>query len=296
MKTAKRIIGVYNKSKVINIDDQSKIIIMSDCHRGDGRFGDNFSDNKLLFMAALNYYYNRDYTYIEIGDGDELWENKYLSKIIINYSDVFKLMSKFYKRNKLYMLYGNHDIIKRDKIYTNNVLREYFDEKEKKYIELFPHIEINEGLILNYKYKKILLIHGHQGDFLNDTLWRVSRMLVRYLWRPLELIGIHNPTSAANNDKKKQNLENKLIDWTIKNDTMIIAGHTHKIAFPVAGENLYFNDGCCTHPRSITGIEINEGNICLIKWSIKTRNDRTLYVEREVIRDSVKIEEYFNKK
>ena len=46
------------------------------------------------------------------------------------------------------MLFGNHDIIKEiDGL--ENIMREFYDEKRKIYY-LFPHIEIDEGLILRY--------------------------------------------------------------------------------------------------------------------------------------------------
>jgi hypothetical protein len=60
----------------ILFDDSSKFIFFSDCHRGDNSWADNFSPNQLLMFHALTYYYDQGYTYIEVGDGDELWENR----------------------------------------------------------------------------------------------------------------------------------------------------------------------------------------------------------------------------
>jgi UDP-2,3-diacylglucosamine pyrophosphatase LpxH len=298
MSLSRRLSQVLKTSKEITINDESKLIIMSDCHRGNGSLSDNFFYNKLLFYAALRYYYDNNFTYIELGDGDELWENRRLSQIIDNHIDVFALMAKFYREKRFHMLFGNHDIVKRNKCIRECILREYFDEHKKKYITLFPHIDISEGIILRYKQTndKILLIHGHQGDFFNDTIWKISRILVRYIWRPLELIGIHNPTSAAKNDIQKRAIEKNLIDWTIKNKQMIIAGHTHRPVFPKVGEHLYFNDGCCTHPRYITGIEITNGTISLVKWKIKTKKDRTLIIDKEFLSGPVKLDDYFNNK
>jgi UDP-2,3-diacylglucosamine pyrophosphatase LpxH len=296
MTVARRLSQVFASSQKISFDDTSKIIIMSDCHRGYGNHGDNFLKNQNLFYTALRYYYNEGYTYIEIGDGDELWENRYLSPIITNYNDIFLLMSKFYKKDRFHMLFGNHDIVKKNEYVKSNILQKYFDEHHQKYISLFPHINIYEGLILNYKKTKdkIFLIHGHQGDFLNDTIWKFARLLVRYLWKPLELIGVRNPTSAATNDKKKKVTEKRLIDWTIKNKQMLIAGHTHRAMFPQIGEHLYFNDGCCINPHYITGIEINDGSISLIKWMVKTRDNRNLFIDREILIGPIKLKDYFN--
>ena len=62
---------------------------------------------------------------------------------------------------------------------------------------------------------------------------------------------------------------------------MLIAGHTHKPMFPEVGETPYFNDGSCVHPRCITAIEISDGNIILVKWSVNTKNDGTLFIDRD---------------
>lgn len=296
MTTSKRLSRVLNKAKYLDINDSSKIIIMSDCHRGYGDSGDNFSKNQIIFLAALRYYFNENYTYIELGDGDELWENSDLRQIIAGHKDVFRLLAKFYEKDRLYMLFGNHDIVKRDKKLRDSVLTEYFDNRKKKYIPLFPWIDIPEGLILRYSETndKILLVHGHQGDFLNDTIWRIARLLVGYVWRPLELIGISNPTSAATSDKKRNSVERKLIDWTTKNQQILIAGHTHRTKFPQIDESPYFNDGCCVSRRYITGIEIEGGSISLIKWNIKTKEDRTLFVDKEILAGPAKLKNYFN--
>jgi hypothetical protein len=63
--------------------------------------------------------------------------------------------------------------------------------------------------------------------------------------------------------------------------------------FPEVGELPYFNDGSSVHPRCITAIEISEGNIILVKWQIKTRDDGTMYIGREVLAGPSKLEDYF---
>jgi hypothetical protein len=100
MNTFKKLSQIFNSSKEIDFDDNSKIVLMSDCHRGNGASGDNFSKNKNIFFAALRYYYLENYTYIELGDGDELWENQSFDDIIINHKDIFELLLKFYKENR----------------------------------------------------------------------------------------------------------------------------------------------------------------------------------------------------
>ncbi len=297
MGVSKRLTQVFSTSIRIPFDDYSRFIIMSDCHRGDGGFSDNFSNNQNIFFAALQYYYERDFTYIELGDGDELWECRDIDTIINSHSDAFWLMSQFYREGRFHMLYGNHDIVKKDPKYSKTKCKSFFCDSTNSHKPLFPGIKIPEGLILDYKNAsyEIFLTHGHQADILNDTFWRLSRFLVRYLWRPLELIGIRDPTSAAKNSERKSKVEKRLADWADKNNQMIITGHTHRPILPKPGEILYFNDGSCVHPRCITGIEIMNGSLYLVKWAIMTRHDRSLYVGREVLEGPIRIDEYIEK-
>lgn len=290
----KKLTKAYKTSKVIPFNESSRIVIMSDCHRGDGSWGDDFSNNQNLFFAALNYYNERNFTYIELGDGDELWENRNINSIIDVHSDVFWLMSLFYKEERLYMIYGNHDIIKRDPKYSQTNCGSFFCDSINSHIPLFPGIEIPEGITLENPRNnhKIFLTHGHQADHLNSTYWRISRFLVRYLWRPLQLIGVRDPTSASKNNVRKNKIEKRIMGWSKDNNMMIICGHTHRPVFPQVGEVLYFNDGSCVHPRCITAIEIYNYQIALVKWSVITTPDRLLYVGREILEGPIKISNY----
>ncbi|MDF2906526.1 MAG: hypothetical protein K0R34_1847 [Herbinix sp.] len=295
LSASTRLSQVLSTSKIIPFDESSRFVIMSDCHRGNSSWGDNFSGNQNLYFAALYYYYENGYTYIELGDGDELWENRSIEDIITAHSDAYWLMSLFYQDNRFHMLYGNHDIVKRDPRYAQTRCNSFYCESANSHLALFPGIQITEGLILKHRYTnhQIFLTHGHQGDFLNDTLWRISRFLVRYLWRPLELIGIKDPTSTSKNNSKKNAVEKNLMDFAKEHNQITICGHTHRPVFPKIGEPPYFNDGSCVHPRCITAIEIRGGTISLVKWAIMTKPDRTLFVGREVLEQPVRLNDYF---
>lgn len=296
MTASKRLSHAFNTAKVIPFDESSRIVLMSDCHRGDGSWGDDFSDNQNLFFAALNYYYEYGFTYIEIGDGDELWENRSINTVIDVHSDAFWLMSRFYLENRLYMIYGNHDLVKRDPKYSQTKCDSFFCDSLNSNIPLFPGIEMYEGILLKYRYSDdhIFLTHGHQADCLNSTFWRLSRFLVRYVWRPLQLTGVRDPTSASKNNNRKNKIEKRLIHWSNENNQMIICGHTHRPVFPEIGDHLYFNDGSCVHPRCITAIEIYNGMISLVKWAIMTTPERFLFVGREVLEGPTRLCDYFN--
>jgi UDP-2,3-diacylglucosamine pyrophosphatase LpxH len=285
MSTSKRISKVFNSAEQIPFDDSSKIILMSDVHRGDGTWADDLLKNENIYYAALTHYYYENYTYIEIGDGDELWKNKRISSILPTHREAFQLLSKFFKEGRLYFIYGNHDTVKSNKGFPRHNPYQYHDQPKGETIPLFENVKFHEGLILrhNVTNQKILLIHGHQASFLDYEMWRLRRFLVRYLWRPLELLGINDPTSTAKNYKKKDTIEKRLMDWASQEKQMLIAGHTHRPTFPEVGAPPYFNDGSCVHPNSITGIEIAKGSITLVKWNVKTKIDGTLYIGREVL-------------
>lgn len=293
--SVKKVTRVFKRAAEIPFDDSSKFILMCDCHRGNGSWGDDFARNRNLYMAALKHYYRNNYTYIEIGDGDELWENKELSGIINVHRDVFQLLAKFHRDNRLYFIFGNHDMVKRNPNYLRDNLFQYFDEREKRNIPLFENIKVHEGLVLKYRYTgdRILLTHGHQVDFFSYEMWRIARFLARYLWKPLNVFGINDPTSTAKNYKKKQRIEKRLTRWVMTEKQMLISGHTHRPMFPEPGEPPYFNGGSIVHPQDITGIEITNGCITLVKWNVQTSNYGRLYVKREVLAGPVRLKDYF---
>lgn len=298
MSELKDLYKAYASAKLVPFEDSSRLVLMSDCHRGDGGWADDFSRNQNIYFAALNSYYNENFTYIEIGDGDELWENSRMSDIKQAHGDVFWLLSRFHRKGRLYLLYGNHDMVKKDKSFKARNMQEYFNEPERRFDPLFTDIEIHEGLILLHKDtgSRIFLVHGHQVDPLNNRYWKLARFLVRYLWKPLTTFGVNDPTRTAKNYKKKEKVERRLVQWVKREKHMLIAGHTHRPMFPAIEEYPYFNDGSCVHPRCITAIEIAGGCISLVKWLVKTKNDGTLYIGREVLAGPGRLMDYFEAK
>jgi UDP-2,3-diacylglucosamine pyrophosphatase LpxH len=283
-----RIDRVYRSSAALELDSRSKIVIMSDVHRGSGSFADDFANNKIIYYAALEQYNRSKFTYIELGDGDELWKNKRMSELYVVHSDVYALLEQFRRENRLYMFFGNHDMLKKTK---PKLLATYNSPAESK---LYKELPMLEGLLLRYENhdRPLFLLHGHQADFFNDTLWRISKFLVKHLWKPLELIGFHDPTSAAKNNKVKEKIELRLTGWAKEHSTPLIAGHTHRPVFPEPGEGLYFNDGSCVHPWGITALEITLGTISLVRWGQKTTPNGTVYIGKDVIAGPRELELY----
>ncbi len=293
-RTWKKLEKAYKKAPCIPMKNDSRFVFMSDCHRGVGNWGDNFQPNQNLFFAALQYYYQRKFTYIELGDGDELWENRKLEEIIQVHSNQYWLMSELYRNHRFYMIYGNHDRKKCREQFFGKVCNAYYCESEGTKRDLFPEMKVQEAIRLQNccDGQEIFLVHGHQGDFWNDTLWKVTRFLVRYVWRRLELAGCNDPTSTAKNYRRKEKTEKKLEHWAKEHQTILIAGHTHRPIFPAPGEGYYFNDGSCVHPRCITAIELESGALSLVKWSMEVREDNLLYIGRQVLEGPTPVKAY----
>ena len=268
------------------LTNRSKYVLFSDCHRGVGTSNDNFLKNQNLYFAALQHYYRTGYTYIELGDGDELWENRSMEQIIETHSNVFWLLSRFREHGRLYMLYGNHDMIKKNARYTaRNCSAWHCCSKETNDWEkqpLFPNMTFHAGIILEGGPMNIYLTHGHQTDLLNSAWWRISRFLVRYFWKPLERFGVLDPTSAARNYTRKRRTEERLSYWAKQENRILITGHTHRPVL-LESDKYYCNTGSCVHPRCITCLEIDHGQIRLVKWALDSRPDMSLYVAREVL-------------
>ena len=295
MSSRNRLDKAYSKAKIIAFDDESKFIFFSDCHRGDNSFADDFANNRNIYFHALNHYYREGFQYCELGDGDELWENMHFEAIFEAHKNVFQLLKRFHLENRLHMVWGNHDMVYQDPKYVEKNLYSYFEPIEEKDIELFQNITYHESLLLKHREtgQEIFCTHGHQADWWNYVCWRIGRFLVRVLWKPLQVVGIADPTSPAKNYKELIRIEKRIKKWILQNKLRItIAGHTHRPRFPEPGQIPFFNDGSCVHPRSITGIELQNGELSLIKWHIDTKPDGTLQIVRVLLEGPEKLVDY----
>jgi len=286
MFTIKRLNQAYNGAKRIPIDNSSKLIFFSDVHRGDNSLADEFAHNQNIYFHALEYYYGKGFTYVEVGDGDELWEHGKFEIIRYAHSDVYILLRLFFNQKRFIMLYGNHNITFKHQRHIEKTLFSFYDEYEESTAPLFPGIEVHEGVVFIHQesQNEIFVVHGHQGDFINDQIWPVMKYLNRYFWRYLHVVGFRNPASPAKNVNKRHKIEKNYNKWLELNNKILIAVHTHRPKYPKQDERPYFNTGCCIHPRNITGIEIENGKIAMIEWRIVPTDKGRLKIIRRVVR------------
>ncbi|NNJ88932.1 MAG: serine/threonine protein phosphatase [Eudoraea sp.] len=295
MSSNTRLSRAYKNAQTLIFDDSSKFIFFSDCHRGDNSFADDFANNRNVYFHAIRHYYKEGFQYCELGDGDELWENLHFKDIFEAHKNVYQQLREYHLKNRLHMIWGNHDMVYKDPNYVKDHLGSYFEPIDECNKELFKDITYHEALVLKHRDtgQQIFLVHGHQADWWNYTFWRWARFLVRVLWKPLQVWGIADPTSPAKNYKELIKVERRIKKWMLNNEKLLtIAGHTHRPRFAVPGEIPFFNDGSCVHPRSITGIEITNGEIVLIKWHIATKEDGTLQIVRVVLEGPKKLQDY----
>ncbi len=295
MSSKSRLDNAYKNAIRLPFDEHSKFILFSDCHRGDNSFADDFANNRNIYFHALKHYYTKGFTYCELGDGDELWENLSFESIFYAHKNVYMLMKQFHDEARLHLIWGNHDMVYKNKAYVNKHLTSYFDTKTAEDTALFCDIEYHEGIVLQNSntQQELFLCHGHQADWWNYIFWKWSRFLVRILWKPLNVMGIADPTSPAKNYKELIKIERRTKKWISENNNLItITGHTHRPRFPQPGDIAFFNDGSCVHPRSITGLEIENGKISLIKWQIVTKEDGTLKIDRVLLEGPTRLADY----
>lgn len=308
-----------------------KFIIFSDQHKGGRNGADDFMQAEPNYLAALDYYAENSFTFINLGDSEELWENT-IWKVKKKNVATFEAEKKFLINGRYIKVFGNHDL--------------YWDMSPFAPIDLKgmygEEVKIYEGVVLETEIKNsdqdkpsfpltIFLTHGHQGDAQSDGNW-FSKTFVSLVWAPVQSLLRINPNTPAYNAEKKTLHNSIMYEWSAtQKNLLLVTGHTHQPVFnsltlleklykdfqlASAGKNeklisdiadkirkvekeftavsidymtmkpSYFNTGCCCfNDGDITGIEIENGSIRLIKWKMADR-----YSVREIL-EEIKLEE-----
>jgi len=301
-----------------------RFIIFSDQHKGARDGADDFAIAEPNYLAALDHYNNNNFTFISLGDNEELWENT-LAQVKKYNTATFEAEKKFIGRNAFIKVFGNHDLFWQNDPFAPLQLKSIYDTDVKIYEGLILPVSIGD------KTLNIYCTHGHQGDAQSDGNW-FSKFFVARVWGPLQGYLRINPNTPAYNNEEKTLHNDIMYKWSAQfNDILLITGHTHQPVFEsltlleklywqmqmakrannndeikklqeeikkrekefsaVSVDYLtmkpsYFNSGCCCFSDGdITGLEIENGFIRLIKW--KSENEHSV----RTILDEVSLEE-----
>lgn len=267
-----------NAVKTLQINVFSdKFIIFSDQHKGNKTWADDFKMSEINYVSALTHYQKENFHFINLGDSEEVWKFTLPEILPVNVQAI--AAESAFVPERYSKTFGNHDIIWKDKFAVDFYLKKYFD----------PVPVVYEGIMLQVQDLpqplNIFLTHGHQGDLMSDNN-AVSTWIVAHIWMPLQRFLRINVNSASK-DYSLKNLHNKMMyEWSRQQQNLLlITGHTHSPVFasgryfnhpnndvhhPDKENNLkpaYFNSGCCCFDDGdITGIEIADGLIRLVKW------------------------------
>ena len=310
----------YKKGPLLNFNTATdRFIIFSDMHKGAKDGSDDFAFCENNYLQALEYYDQNKFTFISLGDAEELWENTLAAVKKFN-TPSFEKEKLFLARNAFIKIFGNHDLDWDNSPFAGLELENIYGQK----------VPVYEGAVLRTSIAgtpiDIFLTHGHQGDELSDGNW-FSKWFVAKIWAPFQAYLSINPNTPAYYDHLKTDHNRFMYEWVAQQkNRLLITGHTHQPVFQsvthieslykklaqakAAGDTkviaaleaeiqlkklaghvqpdftgyqpTYFNSGCCCfNDGDITGIEIADEKIRLIKWEYG--NDKTGNPERVIL-------------
>ncbi len=286
----------------------SRYIIVSDMHKGDGRKSDDFRRNEYIYCHALQYYLDNDFGLVLAGDIEEGWENFSYKHINRMYKDTaFAIERRFVERgpDHYIRLFGNHDHDWKDqskvKQYLWPMLGEIevyesarlgddifivhghqgqpFDDPERFRFSYLPVRWIWAPIIQG------LLGLGSPTSASKNTRIRKKRDDLLYRWakkhRRLLIAGhTHQAMFLSSSEAGQMNEQLREIDrHDAEDDYEWLAVKRHLEDMIQASPDLlkadrrhdvpcYFNSGCGVYSNGLTGIEIDQGAIRLVKWEI----------------------------
>jgi predicted phosphodiesterase len=242
---------LLKNAKPIQLDQSSKVLILSDLHMGNGGRRDDFRRNAGLVRTMLSsYYLPGKYSLVLNGDIEELFKFS-LESIVAEWGDFYNLFLQFEKNGFFWKTYGNHDA-------------ELLEEKGYRLAT-----SLVEALKFHYGNETILLFHGHQASILLwETYPLVSRAIVLFLRYVAKPAGIRN-FSTAYNSRRRFAIEKSIYEFSNQAKIVSIIGHTHRPLFESLSRVDFLNFRIEELCRAFTGsshekrIEIEEKILAL---------------------------------
>lgn len=312
------------KGPFINFIANDKFIIFSDQHKGGKNGSDDFAFAEKNYLRALEYYDYANFHLINLGDCEELWENNILT-IKKHNTASFELERKFNDRNAFTKIFGNHDLYYDNDPLAQVVLESIYGKSIKVYSGAILSSQIGEtklNIFLTHGHQGDKQSDGNWfSKWFISTIWAPFQMYLElnlntpaydhslktthnqfmYEWvapkKNILLITGHTHQPVFVSLTFLERLFNRLFIAKQANDRNAIDLIQKQILKQKIKEaqNLdfsafqpsYFNTGCCCYSDGdITGIEIAEGKIRLIKWEYDE-----LEVSQRIVLEEVNLSE-----
>jgi UDP-2,3-diacylglucosamine pyrophosphatase LpxH len=299
--------------------DEHPVIILSDMHKGTRDGMDDFAVCEENYLAALNYYNLQEYYFINLGDSEELWEN-ILPNVIKYNKKTFEAEKLFLSRSAFVKIIGNHDLYWGIDPLAPSFLKSIYGRPLKAHSGVVLRAELPDGFIdifcthghqgdaqsdgnafskwfVSYVWgplQSFLEVNTNSPSSNDENKTKHNQMM--YEWsaaqKNIVLITGHTHQPVFNSLTHLERLYLNLEDARELKDEAAIEKITAEIPrrrreYDFVNHSFrkmkpgYFNSGCCCFgDGTITGIEISEGYIRLIKWTKKNN-----FPAREVLEE-----------
>ncbi|RYZ29252.1 MAG: metallophosphoesterase [Chitinophagaceae bacterium] len=315
--------GKESKGVVVPFDAaKDRFIIFSDQHKGAKNGADDFMLCEPNYLAALDYYYSNNHQLIVLGDCEELWENT-LTKVMKQQQPSFDRYKKFVAQNRFYKTIGNHDLDWKNDPYTLTQIKKSFGADITIYDGVLLQCSIADRqlkILCTHGHQGDKASDGNWfSKFFVSKIWAPLQILLKinpntpaydsqlktlhnrlmYEWSTAQenllLITGHTHQPVFESLTYIERLYRQLqIAEQMDDAAMIklIREEIHKRKFEydhISDEYLtmkptYFNSGCCCfNDGDITGIEIEDGQLRLVKWAVTNGKPQRQILEEETL-------------
>lgn len=315
------------KGTIINVTDfNRKFIIFSDQHKGNRNGADDFLASEKSYIAALEYYANNEFFLIGLGDCEELWENLFW-QVKKAYSKIFNIEKQFLEKNAFIKVFGNHDLYWANDPLASLELESIYGQRihvyegvilnmnvQGKPLHIFcTHGHQGDANSDGNWFSKFFIariwaplqayLRINTNEPSNDASKKTVHNEIMYEWsatqKDIILITGHTHQPVFESLTHLERLHRQLKFAEEQKDDRMIAKindqvKTYRKRFDTLDEDYskivptYFNTGCCCFwDGDITGIEIENGYIRLIKWQNKTETPSRIVLEERLLADIV---------
>ena len=295
----------FQRAPCLDGSEDRRYIFLSDAHKWDRGETDFFNPVEPTYLKALDYYRKNNFSLVLLGDIEE-GAGDSLQDVLNHYPQTFSAERTFpaerYHRvygnhdhdwkkdsvrrmletvmerpvpvvpalrlgDRVFIVHGHEGDLFSDELhgFTQLLLRLF-----KRFFEILARKKASPAENSSKRCRRAELLyawgqarrqvviagHTHLAYFASVSLTRMMKQQIR----KLEEQQRHNPLLQRDQTHQKALQEARLT--MTRHDPF----HEEDESLPEEALPLYFNTGCCKYANGITGIEVAEGNISLVRW------------------------------